>query len=44
MTDVTTAGAMAGFRFDPFSPQNDADPFPAYKILRDEYPLSLIHI
>ncbi len=38
MTDVTTAGAMAGFRFDPFSPQNDADPFPAYKILRDEYP------
>lgn len=26
------------FRFDPFSPQVDADPFPFYKILRDEYP------
>jgi cytochrome P450 len=26
------------FRFDPFSPEIDADPFPAYKILRDEYP------
>ncbi|MBV1790740.1 cytochrome P450 [Marinobacterium sp. D7] len=26
------------FRFDPFSPQIDADPFPAYKVLRDEYP------
>jgi len=26
------------FRFDPFSPATDADPFPAYKVLRDEYP------
>jgi cytochrome P450 len=29
---------MSEFRFDPFSPANDADPFPAYKTLRDEYP------
>lgn len=26
------------FRFDPYSPANDADPFPAYKVLRDDYP------
>ncbi|MBT00798.1 MAG: cytochrome [Oceanospirillaceae bacterium] len=26
------------FRFDPFSPEIDANPFPAYKTLRDEYP------
>jgi len=26
------------FRFDPFSPEIDANPFPAYKVLRDEYP------
>ncbi len=26
------------FRFDPYSPANDADPFPAYKVLRDEFP------
>ncbi len=26
------------FRFDPYSPATDADPFPAYKSLRDEYP------
>ena len=26
------------FRFDPYSPANDADPFPAYKVLRDKYP------
>jgi cytochrome P450 len=26
------------FRFDPFSPHNDADPYPAYKVLRDEHP------
>ena len=26
------------FTFDPYSPQVDADPFPAYKILRDEHP------
>lgn len=26
------------FRFDPYAPEIDADPFPAYKVLRDEYP------
>ena len=26
------------FRFDPFSPEIDADPFPAYETLRNEYP------
>lgn len=26
------------FRFDPYSPATDADPFPAYKVLRDEFP------
>jgi cytochrome P450 len=26
------------FRFDPFSPDIDADPFPAYKVLRDSHP------
>lgn len=26
------------FRFDPYSPANDADPFPAYETLRDEFP------
>jgi cytochrome P450 len=26
------------FRFDPFSPEVDADPFPAYRTLRDEHP------
>ncbi|MFM5930304.1 MAG: cytochrome P450 [Novosphingobium sp.] len=26
------------FRFDPYSPANDTDPFPAYKRLRDEFP------
>jgi cytochrome P450 len=29
---------MSEFRFDPFSPENDADPFAAYKTLRDEHP------
>lgn len=29
---------QTGFRFDPYSPEIDADPFPAYKVLRDEYP------
>ncbi|WP_427963470.1 cytochrome P450 [Altererythrobacter sp.] len=27
------------FRFDPYSPQNDADPYPAYERLREEFPL-----
>lgn len=26
------------FRFDPYSPEIDADPFPAYKTLREEHP------
>ena len=26
------------FTFDPYSPQVDADPFPFYKVLRDEHP------
>ncbi len=26
------------FRFDPYDPAFDADPFPAYRVLRDEYP------
>ena len=26
------------FRFDPYSPETDANPFPAYKVLRDEHP------
>lgn len=26
------------FRFDPFSPQIDADPFPAYRRLREDFP------
>ena len=26
------------FRFDPYSPAVDADPFPFYKTLRDEHP------
>ena len=30
--------ASAAFRYDPYSPAMDADPFPAYRTLRDEYP------
>ena len=29
------------FTFDPYSPAIDADPFPSYKILRDEHPVLL---
>jgi cytochrome P450 len=36
MTDTT--GSADGFRFDPYSPRVDADPFPLYKTLRDEHP------
>ena len=36
MTD--TAGSAGEFRFDPYSPRVDADPFPLYKTLRDEHP------
>jgi cytochrome P450 len=27
------------FRFDPYSPEIDANPFPAYKTMRDQYPV-----
>lgn len=30
--------SSAAFRFDPYSPQVDADPFPFYRTLRDDYP------
>lgn len=30
--------APTTFRFDPYSPEIDADPFPAYRTLRDDYP------
>jgi cytochrome P450 len=33
-----TAGSAGGFRFDPYSPRVDADPFPLYQTLRDQYP------
>lgn len=35
---MATVLERAAFRFDPYSPAIDADPFPAYKTLRDEYP------
>ena len=35
---IETTGSAGGFRFDPYSPRVDADPFPLYKTLRDEYP------
>lgn len=31
--------ANAPFRFDPYDPAFDADPFPAYKVLRDRHPV-----
>lgn len=31
--------AALPFRFDPYSPEIDANPFPAYKTLRDQYPV-----
>lgn len=36
--DKTEGNAMADFVFDPYSPAIDADPFPAYRRLRDEFP------
>lgn len=36
--DQATADDPARFRFDPYSPAIDADPFPAYRILRDRHP------
>ncbi|MFN3552610.1 MAG: cytochrome P450, partial [Novosphingobium meiothermophilum] len=35
---MATTLSRLQFRFDPYSPAIDADPFPAYKVLRDEYP------
>lgn len=35
---MATVLERAAFSFDPYSPAIDADPFPAYKALRDEYP------
>ncbi|MFN3469769.1 MAG: cytochrome P450 [Novosphingobium sp.] len=35
---MATTLARPQFRFDPYSPAIDADPFPAYRVLRDEYP------
>ncbi|MDF8333458.1 cytochrome P450 [Novosphingobium cyanobacteriorum] len=35
---IAEAPASAAFRYDPYSPAMDADPFPAYRTLRDEYP------
>ena len=33
-----TAASAEGFRFDPYSPRVDADPFPLYRTLRDQHP------
>lgn len=33
-----TPAHLRDFRFDPYSPANDADPFPAYGVLRDHFP------
>jgi cytochrome P450 len=42
MADLQTITRAAGkgeaFRFDPYAPQTDADPFPAYHTLREDYP------
>jgi len=36
---MATMTDQAGrFRFDPYAPENDADPFPAYARLREEFP------
>lgn len=35
---MATVLERAAFCFDPYSPAIDADPFPTYKILRDEFP------
>jgi len=37
-SNKNTRGLDVAFRFDPYSPAIDADPFPAYKVLRDEHP------
>lgn len=36
--NTASASLPATFRFDPYSPIVDADPFPLYRTLRDEYP------
>ncbi len=38
VTDKAEGIGMADFVFDPYSPAIDADPFPAYRRLRDEFP------
>lgn len=35
---MSTAADVTPFRFDPYSPEVDADPFPLYARLRDEFP------
>lgn len=35
---MTATQTDQAFRFDPYSPENDANPFPAYKRLRDDFP------
>jgi cytochrome P450 len=38
LAQTTAPTEVAMFRFDPFSPEIDADPFPAYRRLREEFP------
>jgi cytochrome P450 len=38
LAQTAAAREDAMFRFDPFAPETDADPFPAYRRLRDEFP------
>jgi hypothetical protein len=38
MQETAKQPAGVGFSFDPYSPVVDADPFPAYRRLRDEFP------
>jgi cytochrome P450 len=35
---VPVTPAPSAFRFDPYSPEVDANPFPLYRVLRDEHP------
>ena len=35
---MTATHQDQAFRFDPYSPENDANPFPAYQRLRDDFP------
>jgi len=38
MPHATGATIDRPFHFDPYAPQTDADPYPAYKVLREQYP------